>query len=365
VIDDATLVRQAIDGGPEAFEPIVAKYQDAVFGVALSRLADFHAAEDVAQGVFVEAYRQLGRLRDPHRLGAWLRTITIHHSIELLRKKRETTDADAMARVTDAADGPVDEFHRQDLREQVMAAVARLSGPQRETVTLFYMNGYSQSDVAAIQGVPLGTVKRRLHDARKRLQKEMLTMVEDVLKSESPDEDFATRVFEVLSRYRPRGEKPKMPWREIHAELKRIGSRGADGFARALESPHSPTRILAMSLINRCEADDTREFVIELLKKGLTDTSKKVRRNAVDAILRIDVSDERRRSELTPMVVEMLADPSNRVRRRVAYVLSLYPDGVPWQAVMAAATREWDPQTREFLRWLMLAVLKVDAADSD
>ena len=365
MIDDATLVNQAIDGGPEAFEPIVRKYQDAVFGVALSRLADFHAAEDVAQCVFVEAHRQLGRLRDPNRLGAWLRTITIHHSIELLRKRRETTDADAMARVIDAANGPVDELHRRDLREQVMAAVARLSGPQRETVTLFYMNGYSQADVAAIQGVPVGTVKRRLHDARKRLQKEMLTMVEDVLKSESPDEDFATRVHEVLSRYRPQGDGPKMRWPEIVAELKRIGSRGAEGFARALESPHSPTRMLAMQLIGQCEADDTREFVVELLKKGLTDPSKKVRRNAVDAILRIDVSDERRRTELTPLVVERLTDESNRVRRRAAYVLSLYPDGVPWQAVMAAAARERDPQARDALRGLMRAALRVDAARGD
>ena len=67
--DDAELVAQAIQGGPDEFSPIVEKYQDAVFAVALSRMRRFHDAQDVAQTVFVEAFTQLGRLRDPARLG--------------------------------------------------------------------------------------------------------------------------------------------------------------------------------------------------------------------------------------------------------------------------------------------------------
>ncbi len=327
--------------------------------MALARLGDLHDAEDVAQGVFIEAFARLGRLRDASRLGAWLRSIAVHRSIDCLRSRRRLADSEAVRRAADDMAPPADELERLELRDQVMAAAARLSRAQRETVTLFYINGYSQEDVAGIQEVPVGTVKRRLHDARKRLQKEMMGMVEDVLKSEAPEEDFAKRVFDVLSRRWCR-EGARMPWGEVVAELRRIGSRGAEGFARALESPHSPTRATAMALVGTCEAADTREFVIELLKKALGDANKRVRRHATDAILRVDVSDERRREELVPLVVERLSDASRRVRRRAAYVLSLYPDGVGWQAAVRAATRERDPKTQDAIRGLLRAVLRAN-----
>ena len=90
--DDAELVAAAMAGGPDAFGPVVERYQDAVFGIALARLRDFHDAEDAAQAVFVEAFERLDNLGDPARLGAWLRSITIHRCIDRLRRQRETAD---------------------------------------------------------------------------------------------------------------------------------------------------------------------------------------------------------------------------------------------------------------------------------
>ncbi|MEE2992831.1 MAG: sigma factor-like helix-turn-helix DNA-binding protein [Gemmatimonadota bacterium] len=58
----------------------------------------------------------------------------------------------------------------------------QLSKAQRETVTLYYISGYFQQEIAAMQGVPLGTVKYRMHEARRRMKKEMIAMVEDVLR---------------------------------------------------------------------------------------------------------------------------------------------------------------------------------------
>ena len=362
--DDAEMVARALAGGPEAFEPIVRRYGDAVFGVALARLGDFHDAEDAAQNAFLEAYGRLGNLRDPARLGSWLRSIAIHRSIDHLRARRRVADAEVAQRRADPMASPKEEIERRELRDQVLAAVARLSQAQRETVALYYINGYSQKDVAAIQKVPLGSVKRRLHDARRRLQKDMLHMVEDVLKSEGPTEDFAQRVFEVLSCRRPH-DGPKMRWPEIVAELKRIGSRGAEGYAKALECRHSPTRVAAAGFCLTCEAPDTKELVVALLTKALHDPNKKVRRNAVDAILRVDVSAERRREELLPLVLERLADRSARVRRRVAYVLGRDAAGdVPWQAAAEAATKERDPKTQDAVRELLRAVLRANQARS-
>jgi len=190
-------------------------------------------------------------------------------------------------------------------------------------------------------------------------------MVEDVLKSESPKEDFAERVAGMLSRYRPRGDALSIPYRELVSELKKIGSRGVGGFVKALESPHSPTRITAAGVIRMCESGDTREVVIELLKSALNDPNKKVRRNAVDAILRIDVSTERRRREFMPLVVKRLADVSKRVRRRASYCLSLHAGDVDWRAAARALLDERDPKTRSSMRWMLRAVLEAQAGEGE
>ena len=67
--DDGTLVALALRGGPEAFGPIIERYKGAVFGVALSRLRNFHDAEDLTQTTFVLAFDRPDRLKDPGRLG--------------------------------------------------------------------------------------------------------------------------------------------------------------------------------------------------------------------------------------------------------------------------------------------------------
>ena len=56
--DDAIVVAEALENGPEGFAPIIRRYQDAVFGVALARVRNFHDAEDVTQGVFLEAFER-------------------------------------------------------------------------------------------------------------------------------------------------------------------------------------------------------------------------------------------------------------------------------------------------------------------
>lgn len=85
--DNVALVAEALSGGPEQFSPIVERYQDVVFAVALARLRNFNDAQDIVQDVFIEAFEHLDRLEDPNRLGAWLRSITIHRCIGHLRKR--------------------------------------------------------------------------------------------------------------------------------------------------------------------------------------------------------------------------------------------------------------------------------------
>ena len=245
-------------GGPEAFAPIVERYQDAVFGVALARLRNFHEAEDAAQQAFLEAFERLGNLKDPNRLGAYLRSITIHRCIDRIRRRREVGGDEELAMRPDDRPLPGEQAERRELRNQVLAAIGRLSKAQQETTTLFYINGYSLRDVAQLQEVPLGTVKRRLHDAREKLKTEMMGMVEHVLKSESPKDKFGRRVLALLNRYQKPRHVPWDEWNEVLSEIEAIGSLGIEGFVQALRSPHSPTRATAVGALNSWKAPDYR-----------------------------------------------------------------------------------------------------------
>lgn len=360
---DGELVAEALAGGPDGFCPIVVRYQDAVFGVALARLGRFHDAEDVAQQVFTEAYQKLENLKDPARLGAWLRSITIHRCIDALRGRRHEVDLEVAEKEPARNPGPVADMERRELRDRVMAAVARLSRTQRETTTLFYINGYSIEEVAGIQEVPVGTVKRRLHDARKKLKKEMMTMVEETLKSEAPREDFSERVFDLVNRYgRPALDKNE--WTGIREEIWKIGIPGVQGLIKAMAMPHSPTRRVAVANARLAynfapsSETDAKEAIVDLLKKATKDPNRKVRTWAGSNLLNLKVPERRMREEFLPLVLPLLEDPSAHVRWRVAYELGdRCPEDVPLELAARALANERG-KARCMLEGLVLAILR-------
>ena len=348
--DDRELVAAASVGGADAFRPIVDRYQHAVFGVALARLGDFHEAQDVAQQVFVEAFQRLGSLRDPARLGAWLRSMTVHRCIDSLRRRKDAVGIESAENVPSSDLPPDGDLAGRELRDRVMAAIGKLTKTQRETVTLFYINGYSTGDIAAMHEVPVGTIKRRLHDARGRLKEEMLEMVEDTLKAEAPGEDFGRRVFDLLCQHgKP---APLRPWTDIRDELRDVGIKGVDGFVDAMQLPHSPTRLTTVRILETVHnaaastLRDQKEVLIELLMRALEDKNKKVRTWAATALLNLDADEKRTRKDFIPAVLPLLRDPTRHVRWRVAYELWPWAANVPLEAAAIALAEEVDPGTR-------------------
>jgi len=254
---------------------------------------------------------------------------------------------------------PQRQLERRELRDEVLAAIGRLGDALRETTTLFYINGYSVEEVAGIQDVPVGTVKRRLHDARTRLKEEMIAMVEDVLKSESPREEIAQQVYEMLECY-DRPPVTQERWDEIKEKLREIGTDGIEGFIRALECPHSPTRRLAVGLLG--ETGQSEETVEKLLKEATRDSNKKVRREAFRALFEIAWRNEERRQDLVPHILPALHDRSNRTRRLFAWYLARFPgiaQHVPLKdaAQTVVEERDSDPLLLEAQRELLEATL--------
>lgn len=194
---DAELVARAAAGDKQAFGELISRYQDAVFGFAYSHTGSFADAEDIAQEAFLAAWSALGRLRDGSRFGPWLHGITLNKARMHLRatgRERRRQQEHAEQQAASRADGPR-EASELPAVDAVTRELDRLTPAWRVTATLYYINGYSYKQVSSFLGVPLGTVKRRLYEARQKL-KEKLAMIEKKLKARRPKPSFSRRVLE-------------------------------------------------------------------------------------------------------------------------------------------------------------------------
>jgi RNA polymerase sigma factor (sigma-70 family) len=199
----ASTIISAQRGDLEAYGRIVQRFQDMACGYAYSILGDFDLAEDAAQEAFIQAYRELGSLRDAHAFASWFRRIVFTQCARLTRGKHLSTVPLEDAIEVPAPGEPAQVAEARDMRERVMDAVGSLPENERVVTTLFYINGYSHNDIAGFLDVPVSTVKSRLHTSRNRLKESMMAMVGDYLHEHAPDEEFASRVLENI---------PKLGW---------------------------------------------------------------------------------------------------------------------------------------------------------
>lgn len=200
---DGELVERVLAGETERFRTLVQRYQDAVYGVALSRTGSFADAEDVAQDAFLSAFESLDELDNPESFGAWLYRIAANRAKQRVREdRRRQKRHDAIASSRQERPTPDELASQKEVRSQVMAALQRLSETNRETATLYYINAYSTADISRLTGRPVGTVRRRLHDARKKLRKELVAMVEDELKQFRPGKEFADEILRKIRKMR-------------------------------------------------------------------------------------------------------------------------------------------------------------------
>ena len=181
--DDRDLVARAQAGDTRAFEELVRRHQRWVFTLAVRMVGDGGEAEDLAQEVFVKAYRGLGGFRGAARFSTWLHSIASHHCLNALETRRRQPlyrlererprDDDSPPRLerlpngTPGADAVLEQRERARL---VQAALARLKTDHRLIVVLRDIQGMSYEAIAESLGIELGTVRSRLHRARMELK---------------------------------------------------------------------------------------------------------------------------------------------------------------------------------------------------
>lgn len=171
--DDTYNISQCLQGNADAFEPLVRRYQNAAFAVAMGFLRDRTDAEDVVQDAFVAAYCKLSQLRDPSIFGSWLHRIVVNRCKEWSRRKKISrlvhVDPDAEHIRNEY---PVAAQNHRDYIEslELWDEVERLPEHYRQVVTLYYYTGFSLKEIAAFLDIPESTARGRLYQSRIRLK---------------------------------------------------------------------------------------------------------------------------------------------------------------------------------------------------
>jgi RNA polymerase sigma factor (sigma-70 family) len=173
--DDASLGKLIASHDAAALEELYDRHGGACYGLARRVVTDEQLAQDVVQEVFLAIWRGAATY-DGSRgtLSTWLYALTHHKSVDAVRRAQRHSGRRASedALITEADPSPaVDEQALASVRrDQVRAALADLPEPQRRALMLAYFGGYSQSEIAALTGIPLGTVKTRTLAALRRLR---------------------------------------------------------------------------------------------------------------------------------------------------------------------------------------------------
>jgi RNA polymerase sigma-70 factor (ECF subfamily) len=165
---DEYLVLLAQAGDREAFARLVMRWSPKLHAFAARSLGNTEAAKDVVQETWVNALRALGRLEDPARFPAWIFAISSRKCTDALRSKYRTKRLSST--LEDSAEFDAQPGSDADARLDLAAAFERLPPEQRVAVALLYGEDMSVSEIAAVMGVPPGTVKSRLSAARKALR---------------------------------------------------------------------------------------------------------------------------------------------------------------------------------------------------
>jgi RNA polymerase sigma-70 factor (ECF subfamily) len=177
-LSDNEIISRVLAGEQNAYADLVTRYQNYVFTLTLRLIKSREDAEEVAQDVFVKAYRSLADFRGEAKFSTWLYTITNTTSITFLRKKKLETHSLDNEKVFELADSKDSGLRANTIEQKsrvgmVTRAIALLSPDDAEIITLFYKVEQSLDEIGKILGLETNTVKVRLHRARTRLKEKM------------------------------------------------------------------------------------------------------------------------------------------------------------------------------------------------
>jgi len=179
---ELTLVERARDGDRHAFDRLVAARLPQTFRLAKAITGHAGDAEDVTQEAFLQAWRNLPRLREPARFDAWFGRILVNEARMSLRRRGrvmtvsvdalDVRDGDTRSFVPGVVDPSIDAVAQGDALQR---AIDRLTLDQRTILAMHHLEERPVTEIAAVFDIPVGTAKWRLHEARAALERAMET----------------------------------------------------------------------------------------------------------------------------------------------------------------------------------------------
>ena len=183
--DDQCLIAQCLDGDTAAFGELVRRYQDRLYNTVYRLVGNAEDAQDVVQDAFLHAYQSLDGFKGDSLFFTWLYRIAVNTAISHKRRQRVLLRIDS-GRNGAASVQPLDDsessrpgeaLERAEQEQRIQHALSRLSPEHRAVLVLKDMEGRKYEAMADILGVPIGTIRSRLHRARAELR-ELLEKVD-------------------------------------------------------------------------------------------------------------------------------------------------------------------------------------------
>jgi RNA polymerase sigma-70 factor (ECF subfamily) len=177
-LTDSDIITRVLKGDSNAYATLVDRYQRYVFTIVLRYIPSREDAEEVAQDIFVKAFRSLSNFKGESKFSTWLYTVTTTSCLTFLRKKKvqlHSLDNENVFAAADNIDGGMsaNQIEQKSKVQMVNEAIAMLSPEDAEVLTLFYKGEQSLEEMAKVLGKEPNAVKVQLHRARGRLKEKM------------------------------------------------------------------------------------------------------------------------------------------------------------------------------------------------
>ncbi|OGQ99668.1 MAG: hypothetical protein A2505_09345 [Deltaproteobacteria bacterium RIFOXYD12_FULL_55_16] len=172
-----TLVRAFRQGDQQAFNRLVTLYQRKIYNLALGYVKQEDEAKDLTQDIFVTVFRQIDKLKDENKFGAWLYQLALNHCRNRYQKLRrhgffssQSLEEPETDPHSSSGGTPEKDYERSNTARLVREAIASLTPAEKEVILLRDLQELSYEEISEILALPLGTVKSKLNRARLALK---------------------------------------------------------------------------------------------------------------------------------------------------------------------------------------------------
>ena len=175
--DDRQLLQRIVEQDRDALDTLYGRYMTPVYSMALNMLKQPPLAEEVTQDVFLNIWLKASSFNaERGQPRSWIMSVAHHRVVDVIRSRRRTTSMtdpegyETLERLPSGGASVESQVEQNLDRERIMKALANLPQSQQEVILLAYFEGYSQSEMAGLLSLPLGTIKTRVRLAMQKLR---------------------------------------------------------------------------------------------------------------------------------------------------------------------------------------------------